>query len=241
MKSLRGLQSYLSFSRDHSGFFFSSENERKLSSEVDALKADLDLLRAELETERQVHQKEEKTLRARVVETEKQRDAAVESAKNECKALRVEKQKLSESIDEMKALVRSSHNKAEEAQKTIENLTGKLATATENWNALWKSFRSVADVLWTSADDGQSWAQFIPRIPTRFQEFAKRCAQVCTKNVLAQVRVLAPEAPLSKIAEEADSQEYLDAVERMEPEVEDLASRVVDSVSIDISLSDDNA
>ena len=74
-----------SFSRDHSGFFFSSENERKLSSEVDALKADLDLLRAELETERQVHQKEEKTLRARVVETEKQRDAVVESAKNECK------------------------------------------------------------------------------------------------------------------------------------------------------------
>ncbi|XP_066329795.1 uncharacterized protein [Miscanthus floridulus] len=255
-----------SFSRDHSSFFFSSENERKLSSEVDALKTDLGLLRAELETERQLHQKEEKALRARVVETEKQRDAAVESAKKENKALRVEKQKLSESIDEMKALVRSSHNRAEEvnthaeeelalarlirrgadrdlvqAQKTIEGLSGKLATATENWNALWKSFRSVADVLRTSADDGQSWAQFIPRIPTRFQEFAKRCAQVCTKNVLAQVRVLAPEAPLSKIAEEAESQEYLDAVEKMEPEVEDLASRIVDGLNIDLSLSDDNA
>ena len=76
-----------SFSRDHSGFFFSSENEKKLSSEVNALKADLDLLRAELETERQMHQKEEKTLRARVVETEKQRDAAVESVKNECKGV----------------------------------------------------------------------------------------------------------------------------------------------------------
>ena len=74
-----------SFSRDHSGFFFSSENERKLSSEVDTLKADLDLLRAELETERQMHQKEESTLRARVVETKNQRDAAAESAKNECK------------------------------------------------------------------------------------------------------------------------------------------------------------
>ena len=74
-----------------------------------------------------------------------------------CLALRVEKQKLSESIDEMKTLVRSSHNKAEEvithaeeelvlaklirrgadrdlvqAQKTIEDLSGKLATATEN-------------------------------------------------------------------------------------------------------------
>ena len=70
-----------SFSRDHSGFFFSSENERKLSSEVSVLKADLDLLRAELETERQMHQKEEKTLRARVMESE----TAAESAKNECK------------------------------------------------------------------------------------------------------------------------------------------------------------
>ena len=109
-----------------------------------------------------------------------------------CLVLRVEKQKLSESIDEMKALVRSSHNKAEEvithaeeelalaklikrgadrdlvqAQRTIEDLSGKLAVATENWNVLWKSFRSVADVLRTPVDDGQSWAQFIPRILTR--------------------------------------------------------------------------
>ena len=83
----------------------------------------------------------------------------------------------------MKALVRSSHNRAEEvithaeeelalaklirhgadrdlvqAQKTIEGLSRKLATATKNWNVLWKSFRSVADVLRTLADDGQSWA-----------------------------------------------------------------------------------
>ena len=60
-----------SFSHDHTGFFFSSENEKKLSSEVSALKADLDLLWAEMEAEHQTHQKEEKTLRARVVEAEK--------------------------------------------------------------------------------------------------------------------------------------------------------------------------
>ena len=123
----------------------------------------------------------------------------------------------------MKTLVHTSHNKAEEiithaeeelalaklirhgadrdlvqAQKTIEDLSGKLATATENWKALWKSFHSVADVLRTSADDGQSWAQLIPQILTRFQEFVKRCAQLCTKNVLAQVWVLALAAPLSR-------------------------------------------
>ena len=69
----------------------------------------------------------------------------------------------------------------------------------------------------------------------------KRCAQLCTKKVLAQVWVLAPEAPLSKIAEEADSQECIDAVERMEPEVKDLASRVVDNLNIVIPFPDDDA
>ena len=63
----------------------------------------------------------------------------------------------------------------------------------------------------------------------------------CTRNVLAQVWVLAPEVPLSKIAEEAESQEYLDAVEKVEPEVEDLARRIVDNLNIDISSPDDDA
>ena len=69
----------------------------------------------------------------------------------------------------------------------------------------------------------------------------KRCARLCTRNVLAQVRVLAPEFPLSKITEETKSQEYVDAIERAEPEVEDLASRIVDNLNIDISSPDDNA
>ena len=98
-------------------------------------------------------------------------------------ALRVEKQKLSEGVEEMKILVHNNHNRAEEvitraeeelmlaklirrgadrdlvqAQKIVEALTGKLVTTTKNWNALWKSFQSVAGLLRSSADDGQSWA-----------------------------------------------------------------------------------
>ena len=69
----------------------------------------------------------------------------------------------------------------------------------------------------------------------------KRCAHLCTRNVLAQVRVLSPEFPLSKVANEAESQEYLDAVERAEPEVKDLASRIVDNLNIDVSSLDDDA
>ena len=93
----------------------------------------------------------------------------------------------------MKILVRNNHNRAEEvitraeeelalaklirrgadrdlvqAQKTIEVLTGKLTTATKNWNGLWKLFWSVADLLRTLTYDGQSWAQFIPKVPTCF-------------------------------------------------------------------------
>ena len=66
-----------SFSQDHTDFFFSSETEKKLSSEVSALKTEVDLCRAEMETERQMHQREEQALHARVVEAEERRDAAV--------------------------------------------------------------------------------------------------------------------------------------------------------------------
>jgi hypothetical protein len=69
----------------------------------------------------------------------------------------------------------------------------------------------------------------------------KKCVQLCTRNILAQVQVLALEVPLSKIAEEADSQEYLDAIEKVEPEVDDLAERIAENLSINISSPDDNA
>ena len=80
----------LSLSRDHTSFFFSSEAEKKLSSEVSALKIELDLCRAEMETERQTHQKEEKALRARVVEAEERRDPAVQEALKNLEAMKKE-------------------------------------------------------------------------------------------------------------------------------------------------------
>jgi hypothetical protein len=66
-----------SFSRDHIDFFFSTETEKKLTSEISALKTDLDLYRSEMEIERLTHQREEKALHAQVIEVEEQRKAAV--------------------------------------------------------------------------------------------------------------------------------------------------------------------
>ena len=77
-----------SFSWDYTGFFFSSETKKKLSSEVSSLKAELDLCRAEMETERQTHQKEEQALRARVVEAEERRDAAVQETLKNVEAMK---------------------------------------------------------------------------------------------------------------------------------------------------------
>ena len=73
------------------------------------------------------------------------------------------------------------------------------------------------------------------------QEFVKKFAQLCTRNVIAQLWVLVPEVPLSKIAEEAESQEYLDTIEEAEPEVNELAGKLAENLNINISSPDDNA
>jgi hypothetical protein len=44
---------------------------------------------------------------------------------------------------------------------------------------------------------------------------------------------------LSKIAEEAESQVYLDAIERVEAEVDELAGNIVENLNINISSPDD--
>ena len=59
-----------------------------MSSELSALKAELDLCHAEMEAERQMHQKEEQGLRAHVVEAEKQRDAAIQEASKNLEAIK---------------------------------------------------------------------------------------------------------------------------------------------------------
>ena len=59
-----------------------------MSSELSALKTELGLCQAEMEAEHQTHQKEEKTLRALVVEAEKQRDAAIQEALKNSEAMK---------------------------------------------------------------------------------------------------------------------------------------------------------
>ena len=76
-------------------------------------------------------------------------------------------------------------------------------------------------------------------IPVRLEGFVKRATHVCIKNVLAHVRVLAPIVPLEKLAEEAKNQEYLDAIERVEPKVDALAGLLSEQLDIKLPPPDD--
>jgi hypothetical protein len=56
--------------------------------------------------------------------------------------------------------------------------------------------------------------------------------QTCVKNILVHIYVLAPSAPLEKLREEADDGNYLDSIEKAEPEFEDLATFIVEKLDI---------
>lgn len=85
-----------------------------------------------------------------------------------------------------------------------------------------------------------SWGQFVPLIPIRLPSFVKKVAQVAIRNVLAHVRVLAPAVPSEKLVEDAESQEYLDAIERAEPEVDELAGKLAELLNIQLPPPDDS-
>jgi uncharacterized protein Yka (UPF0111/DUF47 family) len=77
-------------------------------------------------------------------------------------------------------------------------------------------------------------------ISIRLPSFVKKGAQVTIRNVLAHVRVLAPAIPLEKLIEDAKSQEYLNVIERAEPEVDELAEKLAEQLSIHLPPLDDS-
>jgi hypothetical protein len=82
---------------------------------------------------------------------------------------------------------------------------------------------------------------FILLIPEHLQSFIKNGVQTCVKNVLAHIRVLAPSIPLEKLREEADVDNYLDSIEKAEPEVKDLATFIGEKLDIQLPCSNDEA
>jgi hypothetical protein len=61
------------------------------------------------------------------------------------------------------------------------------------------------------------------------------------KNILAHIRVLAPSVPLEKLREDTDDDNYLESIENVESEVEDLANFITENLDIHLPPSDDEA
>jgi hypothetical protein len=171
-----------------------------------------------------------------------------------------------DNVEEMKISVHSNHNRDEEVKacaeeelaraqlirladdrdlaqgmKTIEDLSKKLMVSDQWFATLWKSFKTIAKLLWTSENDGRTWGDFISLIPVRLQSFVENVVQTCVKNVLAHIHVLAPSVPLEKLRKEADDDDYLESIEKAEPKVEDLANFIAEKLDIQLPSFDDEA
>jgi hypothetical protein len=68
---------------------------------------------------------------------------------------------------------RDANQDLAQALKSVESLSSRVKDTEANWKSLWQSFKSVADLLRTSEDDGRSWAQFILLILVRLEGFIK--------------------------------------------------------------------
>jgi hypothetical protein len=183
-----------------------------------------------------------------------------------CSPLRKDKQTLLADIEDMKILVQSSHNRAKEVKarakeeltrsqsirlgadrdlvqgmKTIEDLSKRLVTSDQWFVTLWKSFKTVANLLRTFEDDGKTGGKFIPLILERLQSFMKDGVRACVKNILAHIHVLAPSVPLEKLREDTDDDNYLESIENAKPKVEDLANFIAEKLDIHLSSFDDEA
>jgi hypothetical protein len=64
---------------------------------------------------------------------------------------------------------------------------------------------------------------------------------MCIKKVLAHIQVLAPMVPLKKLREEANDDNYLESIENVELEVEELANFIAEKLDIQLPPSNDEA
>jgi hypothetical protein len=147
-------------------------------------------------------------------------------------------------VEDMKISVRSNDNRAKEVKaraeeelacaqlirlgadrdlvqgmKTITDLFKMLAVSDQWFATLWRSFKTVAKLLWTSEDNGRTWGDFILLIPGSLQSFVKNGVQTCVKNILAHIRVLAPSVPLEKFRDEAEMMIIWSPSRRLSPKL----------------------
>ena len=76
-------------------------------------------------------------------------------------------------------------------------------------------------------------------ISNRFESYVRGVAKVYVRNVLGTLRMLYPAVDLHQIATEYDDEGHLDAVERVEKELDGLATTITDELDLRMEKPDE--
>jgi hypothetical protein len=117
-----------------------------------------------------------------------------------------------------------------QALSSVKDMTTELEAVKKDRDNIWNAMRPVAELIRTPADNGKTWGEFLRLVPDRFESYVWTAAKICVRSLLAQIRVLWPDAQLEKVTEEYSDQLFLQAVERAETDVDAIAEEIADQL-----------
>ena len=79
-------------------------------------------------------------------------------------------------------------------------------------------------------DSEKMWVDIVKEIPNRFESYVRGATKVCIRNVLDTLWVLYPTVDLHQVATDYDDEDLLAAVERVEEELDGLATTITNEL-----------
>ena len=96
---------------------------------------------------------------------------------------------------------------------SVQKLKAKLEASQSQFRALYGAISPMLSSICQRGDNQLGLGGLIPLIPSRFYDFVKNDFHRCINNVVAYVRVVAPDAPLERLAESSVTAEFTRQVE----------------------------
>ena len=95
-------------------------------------------------------------------------------------------------------------------------------------------------LLFRKPEDGEKrWVDIVKDIPNHFEGYVRGAAKVCVRNVLGTLRVLYLAVDLHQVATDYDDEGHLAAMERVEEELDGLATTITDELDLRMEKPDE--
>lgn len=119
-----------------------------------------------------------------------------------------------------------------QAMKSVQELKTKLEASQSQFRALYNAIFPVLASIGQQGDNQLNLGDLIPLIPSHFYDFVKSGFHRCINNVVAYVRVLAPDAPLERLAETTVTAEFTRQVEVAKVDLRGLTDQVLEQMNV---------